>query len=134
MDTKQKILSIYDQLPREAKEKFLDFIQHLEEREKSQTPDQVLEDDPVKYSEKKEDPTERSLLNRITRKERICHGKPTVREMRYPVSDLLELMASDMTIKEILEDYPDLEREDLTACLLYAAQLVDNGAIASVDK
>lgn len=49
------------------------------------------------------------------------HGKPAIRGLRYPVENILELMASEMTFEEILEDYPDLEKEDLFACLEYAA-------------
>jgi len=64
-----------------------------------------------------------NLLNRITRKPNIYHGKPTIRGLRYPVDTMLDLLASDMSIDEILADYPDLEREDLLACLEYAAQL-----------
>ena len=64
-----------------------------------------------------------SLLNRITIDPSICHGKPVIRGLRYPVENILELMASGMTDKEILEDYPDLEKEDLLACLEYAARL-----------
>ncbi len=65
----------------------------------------------------------KNLINRITRKPNICHGKPTIRGLRYPVEIMLDLLASDMSIDEILVDYPDLEREDLLACLEYAAQL-----------
>lgn len=65
----------------------------------------------------------KNLLNRITRKSDICHGKATIRGLRYPVDTMLDLLASDMSIDEILTDYPDLEREDLLACLEYAAQL-----------
>jgi len=64
-----------------------------------------------------------NLLSRIIRKPEICHGKPTIRGLRYPVDTMLDLLASDMSIEEILDDYPDLEREDLLACLEYAAQL-----------
>lgn len=64
-----------------------------------------------------------SRLNRITIDPAICHGKPIIRGLRYPVENMLELMASEMTFEEILEDYPDLEREDLLACLEYAAKL-----------
>lgn len=64
-----------------------------------------------------------NLLNRITRKPDISHGKPTIRGLRYPVDTMLDLLASGMSIDEILGDYPDLEREDLLACLEYAAQL-----------
>lgn len=64
-----------------------------------------------------------SLLSRITIKPEICHGKPTIRGLRYPVENLLQLLASGMTFKEILSDYPDLEKKDLLACLEYAAKL-----------
>ena len=53
----------------------------------------------------------------------ICHGKPTIRGLRYPVEMVLELLASGMTAVEILADYPDLEAADITAVLQYAAQL-----------
>jgi len=53
----------------------------------------------------------------------ICHGKPTIRGLRYPVENMLELMASGMTIEELLEDYPDLEHDDFLACLAYATKL-----------
>lgn len=64
-----------------------------------------------------------SLLNRITIDPAVCHGKPCVRGMRYPVETLLELLSSGMTHDEILADYEDLEREDLLAVLAYAARL-----------
>lgn len=54
----------------------------------------------------------------------ICHGKPVVRGLRYPVENLLELLASGMSFEQILQDYPDLERDDLLACLQYAAEIV----------
>jgi uncharacterized protein (DUF433 family) len=58
-----------------------------------------------------------NLLNRITLNPDICHGKPTIRNKRYPVSLILDLLASGMTEKEILDDYPALEKEDIQACL-----------------
>lgn len=61
-------------------------------------------------------------LDRITTDPSICHGKPTVRGLRYPVETLLELLASGMTIEEILDDYPDLERDDLLAALEFGAR------------
>jgi uncharacterized protein (DUF433 family) len=51
------------------------------------------------------------LLSRITTDPTICHGKPCVRGLRYPVEVLLELLGSGMTLQEILGDYEDLERE-----------------------
>ena len=53
------------------------------------------------------------LLTRITIDPAICHGKPCVRGLRYPVEMLLELLSSGMTTEDILVDYKDLEREDL---------------------
>lgn len=63
------------------------------------------------------------LLKRITIDPAICHGKPNIRGLRYPVETILELLASDMTQEELLNDYEDLEAEDMKACLLFAAQL-----------
>ncbi len=53
----------------------------------------------------------------------ICHGKPTIGGLRYPVEHILELMASGMTIDELLNDYPDLEKEDFLACFEHAAKI-----------
>lgn len=74
---------------------------------------------------------ENELLSRITRDPNICHGKPVVRGLRYPVPTLLELLASKMTPQEILQDYPDLEMEDLQAVLLYAARLSEVKRVSS---
>jgi uncharacterized protein (DUF433 family) len=63
------------------------------------------------------------LSSRITINLSICHGKPTIRGLRYPVETMLELMASGMTIEELLIDYPDLEKDDFLACLEYASKL-----------
>jgi uncharacterized protein (DUF433 family) len=63
------------------------------------------------------------LLSRITIDPAVCHGKPCVRGLRYPVEVLLELLSSGMTPDEILADYEDLEREDLFAVLAFAARL-----------
>jgi uncharacterized protein (DUF433 family) len=66
---------------------------------------------------------ETNLLQRITHDINICHGKPCIRGLRYPVDFLLELLSAGMTIEEILGDYEDLEREDILAALLFAARL-----------
>jgi len=63
------------------------------------------------------------LLNRITINPNICHGKPVIRGLRYPVETMLELLSSGMTIENILADYADLEREDLLAVLAFATRL-----------
>jgi uncharacterized protein (DUF433 family) len=60
---------------------------------------------------------------RITIEPNICHGKPCVRGMRYPVETVLQWLASGMTTAEILADYEDLTKEDIQAVLAYAARL-----------
>ena len=72
------------------------------------------------------------LLQRITINPNICHGKPTIRNKRYAVENMLELMASGMTNEEILADYEDLEKEDLQACLLFAAKLANVGSVTEL--
>ncbi|MEL7523858.1 MAG: DUF433 domain-containing protein [Cyanobacteria bacterium J06553_1] len=72
-----------------------------------------------------------SLLQRITISPDICHGKPCVRGLRYPVEFVLELLSSGMTHSEILADYEDLEEEDILSVLLFAARLTQ---VKSVHK
>jgi uncharacterized protein (DUF433 family) len=69
-----------------------------------------------------------SVAERITIDPKICHGKPTIRGLRYPVETILELLSSGMTQEEILADYEDLEREDILAVLSFAARLRPNQA------
>ncbi|AFY50488.1 hypothetical protein Nos7524_4746 [Nostoc sp. PCC 7524] len=64
-----------------------------------------------------------TLLHRITLNPNICHGKPCIRGLRYPVEFILELLSSGMTTEQILADYDDLESEDILAVLLFAARL-----------
>ena len=64
------------------------------------------------------------LIARITIDPEICHGKPCIRGMRWPVEVILDMMLSEMTFSEILEDHPELEKEDLLACLAFAKKLV----------
>jgi uncharacterized protein (DUF433 family) len=66
---------------------------------------------------------ENTILQRITLDPNICHGKPCIRGLRYPVEFILELLSSDMSIEDILADYDDLERDDILAALLFAARL-----------
>jgi len=63
------------------------------------------------------------MTDRITINPDICHGKPCIRGLRYPVENVLEWLASGMSIEEILADYGDLEREDILAALAFAAKL-----------
>jgi len=64
------------------------------------------------------------ITERITIDPAICHGKPCIRGLRYPVENVLEWLAGGMTIEDILSDYEDLEREDILAALAYAARLM----------
>lgn len=61
------------------------------------------------------------LLSRIVIDPAICHGKPVIRGLRYPVESILEYLAAGDTFDDLLAEFPDLEREDLLACLSYAA-------------
>jgi uncharacterized protein (DUF433 family) len=63
------------------------------------------------------------METRITIDPLVCHGKPCIRGMRYPVEGVLEWMAAGMSVEDILADYPDLAREDILAALAYAARL-----------
>ena len=72
------------------------------------------------------------LLKRITVNSEICHGKPVVRDMRYPVEMILDLLASGMTDKEILADYPALEADDIKACLQFASRITSIKAIYKI--
>lgn len=75
---------------------------------------------------------ENQLLQRITLDPNICHGKPCIRRLRYPVELILELLSSGMNAKEIIEDYDDLEHEDILAALLFAARLTQVKSIYRV--
>jgi uncharacterized protein (DUF433 family) len=73
------------------------------------------------------------LLQRITIDSEICHGKPSIRGLRYPVETILQLLSSGMSTEEILEDYEDLEKEDIMASLLYASKLTKVKSIYKLD-
>lgn len=75
---------------------------------------------------------ENELLQRITLDPNICHGKPCIRGLRYPVELILELLSSGMNAKEIVDDYDDLEHEDILAALLFAARLTQVKSIYRV--
>ena len=66
-----------------------------------------------------------SLLSRITQTPGQCGGRPCIRGMRIRVPDILEMLAENLSATEILEDFPDLEPEDIQACLLFAARRTD---------
>lgn len=72
------------------------------------------------------------LLERITIDQNICHGKPCVRNMRWPVEVVLDLIGSGMSFEEIILDHPELEREDLLACINFARLSVSGISIKDV--
>jgi uncharacterized protein (DUF433 family) len=63
-----------------------------------------------------------SLQSRITIDPQICHGKPVIRDLRYPVESMLEYLAAADSIEDLLAEFPDLERDDILACLEFAAR------------
>ncbi len=73
-----------------------------------------------------------NLLKRITMNPEICFGKPTIRNLRYPVEMLLDLLSGGMTHEEILADYPDLEEKDILAALQFAAKLARVNSVTQV--
>ncbi len=75
---------------------------------------------------------ENNLLQRITLDLNICHGKPCIRGLRYPVEFILELLSSGMSIDDILADYDDLERDDILAALLFATRLTQVKSIHQI--
>jgi uncharacterized protein (DUF433 family)/predicted nuclease of predicted toxin-antitoxin system len=72
-----------------------------------------------------------AILDGITLDPEQCGGRPCVRGLRIRVSDVLELLAAGETHEEILVEYPYLEAEDITACLLYAARRLNHPTIAA---
>ena len=72
------------------------------------------------------------LIKRITINPNICHGKPCIRGLRYPVEFVLELLSSGMTTEEILMDYEDLELDDILAALSFATRLTQVKSISLV--
>jgi uncharacterized protein (DUF433 family) len=71
-----------------------------------------------------------SELDRITVDPVVCLGQPTIRGMRITVSFLLKLLASQLSVQEILESYPELEEEDIRQALNYAARAVSDRTIS----
>lgn len=71
-------------------------------------------------------------LSRITLSPEICHGKPCIRSMRWPVEIIIDLLSSSMTIEQIIEDHPELEKEDVLASLEYAKITLSGRSIREV--
>ncbi len=75
-----------------------------------------------------------TTLDRITFDPDQCGGRPCIRGMRIRVKDVLDLLASGVSEKEILIDYPDLEADDIRACLEYAAAQIDHPVLTLVNR
>lgn len=73
-----------------------------------------------------------NYFERITINPKVMHGKPTIRNMRFTVTQMLELIAGGMSFQEILDDYPYLEKEDIQACLNYAAKIANTKQILAI--
>jgi uncharacterized protein (DUF433 family) len=67
--------------------------------------------------------THDQLLQRITMDQDVCHGKPCVRGHRIWVSLVLDLLASGLTVQQLLQQYSELDSDDVRACLAYAAEM-----------
>ena len=65
------------------------------------------------------------LSDRITIDEGLCNGKPTIRGLRITVQTILEFLTAGDSKEEIIKQYPDLESEDINACMRFATQLMN---------
>jgi uncharacterized protein (DUF433 family) len=72
-----------------------------------------------------------SLLERITFNSKQCGGRPCIRGMRIRVSDVLDLLVAGLSMEQIVEEMPDLEVEDIKACLAYARRRIDHPSLAA---
>ena len=77
---------------------------------------------------------EEALIDRITVNPEICHGKPTIRNKRYTVDLILDLLSAGSSHEEILNDYPNLEEEDILACLAYASKITKYGSYSKLSS
>jgi uncharacterized protein (DUF433 family) len=71
------------------------------------------------------------LAERITVDSEQCGGRPCIRGLRIRVSDVLDLLANGLTYQEVLEELPDLEPEDISACLRFASRRLDHPVVAA---
>lgn len=76
-------------------------------------------------------PHKADLMRRITTNPALCGGKPCIRGMRIRVSDILEMLAENVTAAQILADFPDLEPEDIQAALQFAAERASHARLVA---
>ena len=72
-----------------------------------------------------------TLTDRITVNPKQCGGRPCIRGMRIRVTDVLDLLAADLTTEQILTEHPDLESEDIRACLRFASERLNHPVLAA---
>ena len=72
-----------------------------------------------------------NLTERITVDHEQCGGRPCIRGMRIRVTDVLDLLANGLTPQEVLAEFPDLEPEDIQACLRFASGWLDHPVVAA---
>jgi uncharacterized protein (DUF433 family) len=72
-----------------------------------------------------------NLMDRITVNPKQCGGRPCIRGMRIRVTDVLDLLASGLTREQVLEELPDLEPEDVEACLRFASRRLDHPVVVA---
>jgi len=75
---------------------------------------------------------ESDLIRRITLNPEICNGKPTIRNTRYTVDLILDLLSAGMNEDEIIDDYPAIEKDDIKACLVFASRLSKVKSISKI--
>jgi len=73
-------------------------------------------------------------FDRITTDPEICHGKPCIRGMRWPVEAILDMLSAEMSIDDIIHDHPELEREDILVSLQYARLLASGETLTEIVK
>ena len=77
-------------------------------------------------------PTNEELLRRITARPDVFGGKPIIRDLRVSVELVLSLLAQGVAPEDILDDYPDLEAEDIRACTAYAHAIIARDTLATI--
>jgi uncharacterized protein (DUF433 family) len=69
------------------------------------------------------------MSERIEIQPDVCNGRPVVRGTRIAVQSVLEFLSAGDSVEEVLEEYPDLTRADVLACIAFASDLMENGYV-----
>ena len=73
----------------------------------------------------------KSLLSRITINPEVAHGKPTIRNTRYMVESILEYLSGGDSVDDILQEFKDLDRDDVLACLVFATEVIKHKSLST---